>query len=284
MTKDLIGVVGAGVMGAGVAEDLARHGFECVLIDVTEDALDRARATIRKNVRAARLLDRTADIGSPEEILASIQFSTDLADLADAELVIENATEDETIKEPIYRDLDRLCADRCIFIANTSCIPIAKFGDFANRPDRVIGVHFMNPVPMKRTVEVIPSAETSAETLTAVMDFLTRLGKDGVQVKDSPGFVSNRVLMVTINEAIRLVEEGIADAESVDRIFQSCFGHPMGPLATGDLIGLDTILRSLEVLLDGYGEDKYRPCDRLKQMVDANLHGRKTGEGFFKYA
>ncbi len=284
MTNSMIGVVGAGVMGAGVGEDLARHGFHVVLVDVSGDALEHARSNIRKSVRAARLFDKSASVASPEDVLSKIGFSTDLDDLAAAEVVIENATEDVAIKEPIYRALDRICSDGCIFIANTSCIPIAKLGGFTARPDRVIGIHFMNPVPMKRTVELIAGAQTSEATVSAVTELMARLNKECVRVKDSPGFVSNRVLMVTINEAIRLVEEGVADADGVDRIFRSCFGHPMGPLATGDLIGLDTILRSLEVLQDSYGDDKYRPCNLLTEMVRSHRYGRKTGEGFFKYA
>ncbi len=283
MGNHTIGIIGAGVMGAGVAEDFARHGYRAVLVDLTDEILEQAQKNIRRSVRAARMLDKSAAVGSPEEVLSQIEFTTDLADLADADFVVENATEDAAIKEPIYRDLNRICANDCIFIVNTSCIPIATLGAAAERPDRVIGVHFMNPVPMKPTVEVIPSEQTSPQTVAAVTDLLADVGKDYVLVKDQAGFVSNRVLMVTINEAIRLVEEGVADAEGVDKVFRSCFGHPMGPLATGDLIGLDTIKRSLDVLYDSYGEEKYQACNLLKEMVEKNRHGRKTGEGFFEY-
>ena len=271
------------VMGASVAEDLAAHGLQAVVVDTTQEALRHAETNIRRSVRAAKLFDKSGNMDPPDEILSRIALSTELSDLANAAFVIENATEDISVKQAIYQDLNNVCADDCIFVANTSCIPIARLGSFAQRPDRTIGVHFMNPVPMKDTVEMIPSEQTSPGTVSAVTSLLDRLGKEYILVKDSPGFVSNRVLMVTINEAIRLVEEGVADADSVDRIFQSCFGHPMGPLATGDLIGLDTILLSLEVLLDSFGEEKYRPCDLLREMVETKRYGRKTGEGFFKY-
>lgn len=275
------GVVGAGVIGVGVVQNLAQAGHDVVLVDVSTEVLDRARSQIERNCRASRLLGGPAvDSG---EILAAITFAVGPAALAKADIVIENITEDWAAKRALYRELDEACAPDTVFIANTSAIPITRIGSATHRPDKVVGVHFMNPVPHKRVVELIPGVHTSAETLERTRALLAEMGKKAVEVNDACGFVANRVLMPTINEAAFLVYEGVADAAAVDEIFRGCFGHPIGPLQTADLIGVDTVLRSIEVMYEHFGDGKYRPCPLLKQMTEAGLHGRKTGRGFYTY-
>jgi 3-hydroxybutyryl-CoA dehydrogenase len=275
------GVAGAGVMGVGVAQSLAHAGHEVILIDVDAAVLDRARQRIAQDCRASRLLGGPAL--DADAILPAITFSVGTAALAKAELVIENIVENWTAKRTLYRELDDVCGPEAVFIANTSAIPITRLASATHRPDKVVGVHFMNPVPHKPVVELIPGVLTSPETLERTRTLLAELGKQPVEVNDACGFVSNRVLMPTINEAAFLVHEGVASAAAVDRVFRGCFGHPMGPLETADLIGVDTILYSIEVLYEHFGDTKYRPCPLLKQMTDAGLHGRKTGKGFYTY-
>lgn len=279
-----VGVVGAGVMGVGVAQNLAQTGHRVVLLDVSQEVLDRARAEIAKNVRFHGMFSKQKGGPSADEVLGAITFTTDYAPFADADFVIENATEKVAIKESIYPQLDAVCPPHACFAANTSCISITRIGGWTGRPDRVLGMHFMNPVPLKPVVETIRGFYTTQQTIDTALGMLKQMGKEGIVVNDLPGFVSNRVLMLTINEAAWLVQDGVATAEDVDRIFVTCFGHKMGPLATGDLIGLDTILYSVEVLHESYGDPKFRPCPLLKKMVDAGLHGRKSGRGFFDYA
>jgi 3-hydroxybutyryl-CoA dehydrogenase len=278
----VIGVVGAGVMGVGVAQNLAQTGHEVVLVDRSEAILADALATIRNNCRMSRLLGGPAL--DPDEVLSRITTGVGADSVAKADVVIENVTEDWDVKREVYAALDEACGPDTVFIVNTSAIPITKVGSITKRPANVIGVHFMNPVPAKPAVELIPGFHTSAETVERTRALLTAMGKKAIDVKDASGFVSNRVLMLTVNEAAFLVHEGVADAESVDEVFRSCFGHPMGPLETADLIGVDTILYSVEVLYQHYADSKYRPCPLLKQMTDAGLHGRKTGRGFYDYA
>lgn len=281
MTLQTIGVVGAGVMGAGVAQALAQTGHDVVLVDIAADALPRALQEVRGGLRLQRMLTKQAiDV---EATLARIRTTTDLDALAVADFVVENATERFAVKEPIYRRLDAICGAGCCFAANTSAIPITRLASLTRRPAQVVGMHFMNPVPMKPVVEVIRGYHTAPETIAAARALLAAMGKEGVVVEDAPGFVSNRVLMLTINEAIFLVQDGVAAAADVDKIFKTCFGHKMGPLETADLIGLDTILLSIEVLHESFADSKYRPCPLLKKMVDAGLHGRKTGRGFYNY-
>lgn len=277
-----IGVVGAGVMGVGVAQSAAQAGFDVVLVDVEEAVLVRARNDIRNNLRFFAMMNRGAglDIQAAQQRIA---FTTDLGRLADADFVVENVVEKWPIKQPVYVRLDEVCPPHCVFAANTSAIPITRIAAATTRPDKVLGMHFMNPVPQKDTVEVIRGFHTSEDTLSTARHLLDRMGKQAIVVNDSPGFVSNRVLMLTINEAVNLVQEGVASAHDVDRLFESCFGHRMGPLATADLIGLDTILYSIEVLHDAFADSKYRPSTLLRKMVDAGLHGRKSGRGFFDY-
>jgi 3-hydroxybutyryl-CoA dehydrogenase len=221
--------------------------------------------------------------GSPEEILGRIRVFTDYAVLREADFVIENVTERIGVKAEVYRRLDAICPPQCVFAANTSAIPITRIAAMTSRPAQVVGMHFMNPVPLKTAVEVIRGYHTSDETIATATRFLTLMGKKAILVGDSPGFVSNRVLMLTINEAIFLVQEKVATPEVVDEIFKNCFEHKMGPLETADLIGLDTILFSIEVLYDEFKDSKFRPCPLLRQMVDAGLRGRKNGRGFYSY-
>jgi 3-hydroxybutyryl-CoA dehydrogenase len=216
-------------------------------------------------------------------VLARITFDDDLGALATAEFVIENVTESWDVKRPLYGRLDEICAPPCPLAANTSAIPITKIGSATTSPARVLGIHFMNPVPLKRAAEVIRGFHTSDETFASALGLLAQLGVRPIEVGDAPGFVANRVLMLTINEAAFLVHERVATAPDVDDVFTQCFGHPMGPLATADLIGLDTVLLSIEVLQQELGDDKYRPCPLLRSLVSAGLLGRKSGRGFHDY-
>jgi 3-hydroxybutyryl-CoA dehydrogenase len=276
-----IGVAGAGLMGTGVADNAARSGHDVVLFDVSPPALERAVAAIRRDCRMSQLITGQAlDVAA---VTARITTAADVAALAGCDIVVENVTEKWEVKRPLYADLDRVCDTGTIFVVNTSAIPITRVASATSRPDRVIGVHFMNPVPLKRAVELIPGRLTSAETVKRTGEFLDSLGKSAIGVADSCGFVSNRVLMLTVNEAAFLVYEHVATAETVDEVFRSCFGHPMGPLETADLIGIDTILYSIEVLYEHFADPKYRPCPLLREMTAAGLHGRKSGQGFYTY-
>lgn len=284
MTKiQPIGVLGAGVMGVGVAQSLGQADHEVVLVDVSDEVLDRARQTLRSNLRMQSLFGGGGATVKGDAVLERITFTTDYDALAGARFIVENVPEKPALKEEVYRRIDAICPEECVFAANTSAVSITRIGGFTGRPDRVLGMHFMNPVPMKPVVEVIRGHHTSDATLETAHGLLEQMGKEGIVVQDYPGFVSNRVLMLTVNEAVWLVQDGVAPAEDVDRIFKTCFGHKMGPLETGDLIGLDTILHSLEVLYESYNDPKFRPAPLLRKMVDAGLHGRKSGEGFYPY-
>lgn len=278
-----VGVVGAGVMGAGVAESLAEAGHAVVLIDIDPNALDHALASIRTSMRARRMFGATS-LPDASEVIAKINATTDYKALADAEFVIENVTEDIALKRKVFAQMDAICRPETVFAADTSCVPIGLLASETQRPDKVLGMHFMNPVPRKDTVEVIRGESTSQETLDTALGLLESMGKKGIVVKDAPGFVSNRVLMLTVNEAVQVVQEGTSTPEDVDAIFTSCFGHPMGPLATADLIGLDTIMYSLEVLLECTGDRKFEPARLLRETVEAGNLGRKTGRGFHAYS
>ena len=283
MNIQTVGVVGAGVMGIGVAQNLAQAGLRVLLLDLSSEVLQRAKNDIIKNIRFSMLFDKAGRHEFIENIVERIVFTTEYTPFADADFVIENATEKWEVKKPIYEQLDTECPERCIFAANTSAISITRIASATHRPSRVLGIHFMNPVPMKNMVEVIRGYHTGDATIEAAKDLLAAMGKTCVVVNDMPGFVSNRVLMLMVNEAIFLVQDQVAPAMDIDTIFKTCFGHKMGPLETADLIGLDTILYSIEVLYESYNDSKYRPCPLLKKMVDAGLLGRKSGQGFYTY-
>jgi 3-hydroxybutyryl-CoA dehydrogenase len=278
-----VGVVGAGTIGAGVTQSLAEHGLYAVTCDPVPGALDGARKRVEDGVRLRALLSKGESPVPAAEIQARISWTTELADLSEADFVIECAPEDAARKLEIFSRLDEICADRAIFASATSAIPVTRLASATSRVDRVLGLHFMNPVPVKDTVEVIKAVHTSAATLQAALSLLSSLGKRGIVVDDAAGFVSNRVLMLTVNEAAFVVHEGTAGAEAIDEVFRRCLGHPMGPLETADLIGLDVVLDSLKVLYEHYLDPKFRPCPLLTQLVHAGHHGRKTGQGFRRY-
>lgn len=278
-----VGIVGAGVMGRGVAQAAAQKGMRVVLLDVSDEILAAADNEIRQAIRFAAMLDKKSVEESADIICQRIEFTTDINKLAEVDFLVENVSEKVDLKQALYPQLDSVCKSECVFAVNTSAISITRVAGWTQRADRVVGMHFMNPVPMKPLVEVIRAHHTSEETIATAKQFLAQLGKEAIVVNDMPGFVSNRILMLTVNEAVFVVQDQVSSPRDVDRIFKGCFGHKMGPLETADLIGLDTILFSLDVLYESYNDPKFRPAPLLRKMVDAGLHGRKSGEGFFKY-
>lgn len=278
-----IAVIGAGQMGNGIAHVFAQTGFPVVMIDVAQAALDRGRATIEKN------LDRQVKKGTIDEsakaaTLGKLDTATSLDAAKDADLVIEAATENVELKYKIFRDLDALAKPEAILATNTSSISITDIGAKTGRPDKVVGMHFMNPVPVMQLVEIIRGLATSDETTRTVVELSTALGKTPVEVNDYPGFVANRILMPMINEAVYCVMEGVGSPEAIDTVMKLGMNHPMGPLALADFIGLDTCVAILEVMHEGLGDPKYRSCPLLKKYVAAGWLGRKTGRGFYTYA
>jgi 3-hydroxybutyryl-CoA dehydrogenase len=247
--------------------------------------VDNVREEIRSGVRLQKLTGKLTpgSDSDADSVLTRIAATTEYGALADVDFLIESITENWRAKRDLLQRVDAICPQRCIFASNTSAISITRLASVTTRADRFVGIHFMNPVPLMPTVEVIRGFHSSQESVEIAQGLLTAMGKESVLVNDMPGFVSNRVLMLTINEAIFLVQDKVASVEDVDKVFRDCFGHRMGPLALGDLIGLDTILYSLEVLQESYADDKYRPSPLLKKMVYAGLLGRKSGQGFFTY-
>ncbi|MGB8580720.1 MAG: 3-hydroxybutyryl-CoA dehydrogenase [Candidatus Sulfotelmatobacter sp.] len=277
-----VGVIGAGTMGNGIAHVFARSGFPVVLCDVEQRFLDRGMATITKNLdREVAKSKITAS--EKDAALGRIEGVTDRGKLAQCDFIVEAATEKFEIKTEIFRDLDRLARAEVILASNTSSISITKLAALTKRPDKVIGMHFFNPVPVMKLVEVIRGLATSQESFATVRDLALKLEKTPVEVNDAPGFVSNRVLMPLLNEAMYAVMEGVATAEAVDEVFKLGMAHPMGPLTLADFIGLDVCLDIMRVMLDGLGDPKYRPCPLLIKMVDAGWLGRKSGRGFYTY-
>ena len=275
-------VVGAGTMGNGVAHVFAQSGFEVILVDVSEDLLENALAAIKKN------MDRQVKKGSLDEAardsaLGRIQVATDLSATSAAEVVVEAVPENQEVKERIFHTLDEVTPAGVILASNTSSVSITALAAQTGRPERVIGMHFMNPVPVMQLIEIVRGLATSDETVERITQLSRDLGKTPVLVRDSPGFVSNRVLMPMINEAIFCVHEGVAEAEAIDEIMKLGMNHPIGPLALADLIGLDTCLFILNVLHSDLGDDKYRACPLLRNYVAAGWLGRKTGRGFYTY-
>jgi len=275
-------VLGAGVMGSDIALQLAISGYTVILKDITKNALKVSKKRITDGFKIMKMMKKAGHF-SCEEVLSRIEFTTAYDGFDKAGLIIENITEDYDEKKLLYKELSGVCRGSIIYGVNTSCISITKIGALMARPEKVIGIHFMNPAYISSIVEVIQGHHTSEETLEITKAFIARLGKTCVVVNDSPGFVTNRVLMLTINECIWLIQDQVSKPTDIDKIFRLGFGHKMGPLATADLIGLDTVLNSLIVLFESYNDPKFRPCPLLRRMVDAGLLGKKTGKGFFEY-
>jgi 3-hydroxybutyryl-CoA dehydrogenase len=276
-------VIGAGQMGGGIAQVAAASGLQVVLNDIDRDFIDKRLAFIdkllSKNVAKERITE-----AEKAETMARLIPSTDLADAADVDFVVEAASENMAIKEKIFRTLDEVCKPGVILASNTSSLPITEIAAVTNRPELVIGMHFMNPVPVMKLVEIIRGIATSDACYQAVEELTERMGKTPVEVNDYPGFISNRILMPMINEAIYCVFEGVAEPEAIDQVMKLGMNHPMGPLTLADFIGLDTCLAIMEVLHDGFADSKYRPCPLLRKMVKAGWLGKKSGKGFFEYA
>ncbi len=281
MSFKTVAVIGAGQMGQGIAQVFATAGFQVILNDIDSAAIERGLATLTRSL--SKLADKGLLSEDATTIAARITGSTDFSALVAAQLVVEAATENEALKHKIFSQLDKICPDSTILATNTSSISITRLAAVTERPEKVIGLHFMNPVPLMKLIEVIKGLQTSEETYQSMLEVADKLNKTAVTSQDRPGFIVNRILMPMINEAIFTLYEGVANAVEIDEAMKLGAAHPMGPLALADLIGLDTCLSIMQVLHEGFGDSKYRPCPLLKQMVDAGYLGRKTGRGFYQY-
>lgn len=282
MEINKIMVIGSGTMGSGIAQVMAETGYDVILNDIKQEFLDKAIEKIAKQLDRDIQKERKTE-EDKTAILERFTLSTDYADAKDVQLVIEAATENKTIKLDIFRKLDEITPAETILASNTSSLSVTEIANATKRPDRVIGMHFFNPVPVMKLVEVNRALTTSQETAEAIFDLTKKIGKVGIDVKDSPGFAVNRILIPMINEAIYTVYEGVASAEEVDEAMKLGANHPMGPIALADYIGLDVCLAIMEVLYEGFSDSKYRPCPLLKKYVEAGRLGKKTGQGFYSY-
>lgn len=282
MSIQKVMVIGAGQMGSGIAQVCAMAGFDVILQDLKQEFLDRGMGVINKNLQRQVDKDRMTST-EKDATLARLQTSTDIQSASEVDIVIEAAVENMEIKSSIFKQLDEIAPAHVILASNTSSLPITEIAAATNRPEKVIGMHFMNPVPVMKLVEIIRGLATADEVYQVIEDMTKKLNKVPVEVNDFPGFVSNRVLMPMINEAIYTVYEGVATPEAVDEVMKLGMNHPMGPLTLADFIGLDTCLYIMEVLHEGFGDDKYRPCPLLRKYVKAGWLGKKSGRGFYKY-
>ena len=278
-----VGVLGAGNIGIGVVTDLVLHGISAVVVDISDKILTRAQAAILNNVRCVPLLSKTLPRITNDEAKQRMVLTTDLHDVASCDFIIENVTEDWPVKKSVYENLDRVAPPEVCLGANTSCISITQIASATTRPANVVGIHLMNPVHLKPTVEVIRGFHTSDQTVDTLLQLFSVLDKEAIIVQDMPGFVSNRISHLFMNEAAFVLQDNVATADEIDMIFKKCFGHKMGPLETADLIGLDTVMRSLDVLYESFQDPKYRCCPLLRKLVHAGHLGRKTGKGFHVY-
>ncbi|GJQ59593.1 MAG: 3-hydroxyacyl-CoA dehydrogenase family protein [Candidatus Scalindua sp. AMX11] len=283
MKKKTVAVIGAGTIGADVALVLSLNNYSVLLKDLSKVILDKAEKSIRDSYRFTKMMRKSDPMPSLNDVLNRIELTTDYEGFQETDFVIENITEDYEAKKNVYLELKKMCRKNTIYGVNTSCISITKIAALMLVPENVIGTHFMNPVPLSKLVEVVMGYHTSEDTIEKTRHLIQTLQKTCIVVNDLPGFVTNRVMMLTVNESIWLVHDQVAVAKDVDMIFKLGFGHKMGPLATADLIGLDTILNSLSVLYENYNDPKYRPCPLLRKMVEAGILGKKSGRGFYNY-
>lgn len=283
MKFSTIGVIGAGNIGTGVITDLVLHGLNAVVVDISDSALRKSEEEVLKNIRFAPMFSKTLPRVTPDDARQRMTFTTSLDDLTRCEMIIENVPEKWDLKRPIYERLDAIMPSGVCFGANTSCLSITKIAAVTRRPTQIIGLHVMNPVHLKPTVEVIRGFHTSDDTVAKLNALFDQLNKQAIIVEDSPGFVSNRISHIFMNEAAFVLQDQVSTAEKIDQIFKQCFGHKMGPLETADLIGLDTVANSLDVLYDSFHDPKYRCCPLMRKLVEAGHLGRKTGRGFYTY-